>query len=171
MTFIYNKTEGLLKTAIDLQEVKQALKDENNLLWLDIQQPDDTEIDLMKEEFKIHPLTIEDCIMPNARPKLEKFDDDKYNNYLFIIVHAIEIHPEEKEEVRTVELDCCMGKNFLITVHSDNIKSVSTTREKIEKNPSLISNNIIIAHLIIDRFDIIFLNYLLFNLFFRHWRS
>jgi magnesium transporter len=142
MTLIYNKADGKLRTASDLQDVKQALKDENNLLWVDIQQPDDTDVDLLKENFRIHPLTIEDCIMPNARPKLEKFGDDKYNNYLFIIVHAIEIHPEEKEEIKTAELDCCIGKNFLITVHADNIKSVNTTREKIEKNPLIISRGV-----------------------------
>ena len=121
-----------IKTDLSVEDIKQALSDEHSILWVDIAQSEDADIDLMTNVFNLHPLTIEDCIMPNARPKVEKFD-----NYLFLNTFALEVRPEEEEEIKTVELDFCLGKNFLLTVHADKIKSVTATQEKIEKKSPL----------------------------------
>ena len=128
-TFLYSKIDNLVKTDLTLEQVKDALKDENSLLWVDIKSANEDDITLLTDIFKLHPLTVEDCIMPNARPKLENF-----TNYLFLITYAIELHPDQEEEIKTVELDCCLGKNFLVTVHDDDLKSVSIMKDKIKRN-------------------------------------
>jgi len=120
------------KTNLSIEEVKHALGDKNSMLWVDITQPEDTDIDLMTNVFDLHPLTIEDCIMPNARPKVEKFD-----NYLFLNTFALEAHLDEEEEIKTVELDFCLGKNFLLTVHADKMNSVTAIQGKVEKESPL----------------------------------
>ena len=120
------------KTNLSIEEIKQALSDKRSMLWVDITQPEDTDIDLMTNVFDLHPLTIEDCIMPNARPKVEKFD-----NYLFLNTFALEAHLDEEEEIKTVELDFCLGKNFLLTVHADKMNSVTAIQGKVEKESPL----------------------------------
>ena len=120
------------KTNLSIEEIKQALSDKRSMLWVDITQPEDIDIDLMTNVFDLHPLTIEDCIMPNARPKVEKFD-----NYLFLNTFALEAHPDEEEEIKTVELDFCLGKNFLLTVHADKMNSVTAIQGKVEKESPL----------------------------------
>lgn len=132
-TFLY-KPDEKLKTELTPQQIEQALKDENSLLWIDIKQHEDADIDLLTDIFKLHPLTVEDCIMPNARPKLEKF-----KNYLFMIMFAIELHPEQEEEIKMVELDLCLGKNFLITMHTDYIGSLGASKERIRKQSPIIA--------------------------------
>jgi magnesium transporter len=127
-TFLYKKGQEL-KTGLDSSEITQALKDKDSLLWLDIQEASEDDITLLTDVFRLHPLTIEDAIMPNARPKIESFPD-----YLFLSMFAIELHPDQKEEVKTVELDFCLGSNFLITVHTDKVKSVATNKEKLKKH-------------------------------------
>ena len=131
-TFLY-QADGRLKTELTVEEIEQALKDPGVMLWVDINQPEDEDIDMLTNIFKLHPLTVEDCIMPNARPKLEKFKD-----YLFLIMYAIELHPEQEEEVRTVELDFCLGKNYLVTVHSDYIGSLDTNKLRVKKESPII---------------------------------
>jgi len=120
------------KTNLSIEEIKQALSDKRSMLWVDITQPEDIDIDLMTNVFDLHPLTIEDCIMPNARPKVEKFD-----NYLFLNTFALEAHLDEEEEIKTVELDFCLGKNFLLTVHADKMNSVTAIQGKVEKESPL----------------------------------
>ncbi|NQT90270.1 MAG: magnesium/cobalt transporter CorA [Candidatus Omnitrophica bacterium] len=129
--------DGKLKRGLDTKQIEQALKDKHSLLWVDIQAHDDGDIAMLKDIFKLHPVTLEDCMMPNARPKLEKFKD-----YLFMIMFAIELHPEQKEEIKTVELDCCLGSNFILTMHADNLKSVTTIKSKIERQESVIADGV-----------------------------
>ncbi|MDQ2809601.1 MAG: magnesium transporter CorA family protein [Chloroflexota bacterium] len=54
--------------------------------WLDIIEPDLPAIDWLAEQFRFHPLTIEDLKSPNERGKLETYD-----SYLFLIVHAVDV--------------------------------------------------------------------------------
>jgi magnesium transporter len=70
-------------------------------------------------------LTVEDCIMPNVRPKLEEFD-----RYLFIAMQGLK---RIDGTFQPVELDLCLGKNFLITVRSEPIRSVDEDCARVEK--------------------------------------
>ncbi|MFH1868690.1 MAG: magnesium/cobalt transporter CorA [Candidatus Omnitrophota bacterium] len=128
------QADGTLKTDLTPEQINSSLDDNKALLWVDIKDPQDSDIDILTDIFKLHPLTVEDCLMPNARPKIEKFQD-----YLFIIAHAIELHPNEEEEVKIVELNFCLGKNFLVTVHNDDVKSVAATKERIRKQSPIIT--------------------------------
>ncbi|NQT96060.1 MAG: magnesium/cobalt transporter CorA [Candidatus Omnitrophica bacterium] len=125
--FYWKKGEKV-KAGLTVEEIRKVLNEKDSLLWVDIKEADDTDIDLLTNTFKFHPLTVEDCIMPNARTKIEIFP-----HYLFLNMFAMELHPHEEEEIKTVELDYCLGANFLVTVHSENVKSVAATKEKINK--------------------------------------
>jgi magnesium transporter len=132
--YFYKKDKGL-KTGLTRDEIARAVKNREGLLWLDIKSAADEDIEMLTDIFLLHPLTVEDCIMPNARSKVEMFE-----NYLFVNTFAIELHPEQEEEIKIVELDCCLGENFLVTVHADNVKSVATTKEKISKKSPMLEH-------------------------------
>lgn len=59
-----------------------ALDDPTNLIWLDIQDPTDEDIALLREQFGFHPLAIEDATRAHERPKVnaygvpEELDDE-----------------------------------------------------------------------------------------------
>jgi Mg2+ and Co2+ transporter CorA len=55
-----------------------SVKDPHAFVWLDVLDIEDFEIGPAHQRLNLHPLTIEDFIMPNARPKIEKF-----NEYIF----------------------------------------------------------------------------------------
>ena len=75
--FLY-KADSEITTDLSIAQISSALKDNDCLLWVDMSEADDPDVELLTDVFKFHPLTVEDCLLPNARPKLEKF-----NNYLF----------------------------------------------------------------------------------------
>jgi len=119
------KPDGTIDCGLSRQRLLKALADDQSLLWVDIEGPEDTEVELLLEVFDLHPLTVEDCIMPNVRPKLEEFE-----RYLFIVLQGLS---RVDGKLKAVELDVCLGKNFLITVRSDRIKSVEDDCARVEK--------------------------------------
>src|SRR3989338_7957050 len=114
-SYLYNP-DGTIECNVSAARFRKALANPDSLLWVDIEGPEDEEIELLLEVFELHPLTIEDCIMPNVRPKLEEFE-----RYLFVVLQGMR---RADGRLKAVELDVCLGKNFLITIRSDRIKSV-----------------------------------------------
>ena len=60
----------------------------------------------LAEDFKLHPLTVDDCLKRNQRCKLETFD-----HYLFLVWH---LYTPEREQHR--ELHFCIGFDRLLIV-------------------------------------------------------
>src|SRR4051812_43534346 len=58
------------------------------LRWVDLSDQTETETALLGERFGFHPLTLEDCLHFDQRPKVEE-----YGEYLFIVLHAF-AHPK-----------------------------------------------------------------------------
>ncbi|MFH0877771.1 MAG: magnesium/cobalt transporter CorA [Candidatus Omnitrophota bacterium] len=125
-TFIYHP-DSELKTDVSAAEIETAIKDPLSLVWVDITDVDDTDIDLLMSVFNLHELTVEDVIMANARPKVEKFSD-----YLFLVLFSLE-KQNSGSKVKSTELDCCLGRNFLITLHSQPLTQLSACKDRIRK--------------------------------------
>ncbi|PIQ90782.1 MAG: magnesium and cobalt transport protein CorA [Candidatus Omnitrophica bacterium CG11_big_fil_rev_8_21_14_0_20_41_12] len=133
-SFQYHPEIGL-KTDLTLEEIKQSLKDEKSLIWIDLFDIDDSDIDFLTTTFSLHPLTIEDFILPNARPKIENFSD-----YLYLIMFSLEAPSRNEAKLITHELDFCLGRNFLITYHSSAIGPIVACKEKVKKQSPIIKN-------------------------------
>ncbi len=117
-----------LSTNLKPDKFKEVLAHNENLLWLDVENPTKKELELLKAQFKLHPLTIEDCVNTNARPKIDQFPD-----YMFLILHSVGVRPRANK-IKTVELNICIGKNFLLTIHIDPIPSINTNWGRCQKN-------------------------------------
>lgn len=120
---------------LSAHQIREALKDESSLLWLDVQDIDDEDIDILTEIFNLHPLTIEDFIMVNSRPKAENFSD-----YIFLVMFSMESHDRAKGRINTAEMDFCLGKNFLVTAHNNSISALAASKDKIKKQSPIIRN-------------------------------
>jgi len=132
-SYCYHPTQGL-KTGLSPEEMLSAVKDESSVLWLDVFDLDDSDIDLLTNTVNLHPLTVEDFIMPNARPKIEEFPE-----YLFLVIFTMQSGDGNKNsKFGMVELDFCLGRNFLITFHSEGLNSIHTCKERINKNSPMI---------------------------------
>ena len=127
----WRQSDGTIEYHLSPEQFRRALQQEGGLLWVDIEGPEDEEVELLLEVFELHPLTVEDCIMPNVRPKLEGFE-----RYLFIIMQGLR---REDGRFRPVELDVCLGKNVLITIRSEPIKSVDEDFTRVEKRSPIMT--------------------------------
>lgn len=86
---------------------------------MDIVNPDEKDLNYLKENFKFHPLDFEDIATPATRVKI-----DEYGDYHFFIL-LFPLLDRQTGEITPVEVDFFVGTNFLITIHSGKLKTLN----------------------------------------------
>lgn len=133
---------------VSREEWKDILAGGKGLLWVDLDAPTEDEIDVLTEIFDFHTLSIEDCILPNHRPKL-----DDYDRYLYIIFHALDLRRpvRDAESLDILELNIYIGANYLVTFHEDPIPIMNQLRARCSAQPSLLGKGPdFLLHLLMD---------------------
>ena len=125
-------TSGKTETT-ELAEVNRCFsRAHTEGLWLDIENPDAEDYNLLQETFKAHPLTMEDIQHQNQRPKI-----DEYPEYNFI--------------VSFLEHHLFVGPNYLITVHDEPAPALKELQDRIHKSPALTKGQpAFLTYLVID---------------------
>jgi magnesium transporter len=144
--FLYTPVEGVRYNQLERSAIKRALDSETTMLWVDFEAPDDEEIDILVHDFKFHPLSIEDCIFPQNRPKLEEFP-----TYSFIVFHAIAYDPTLEKELSFYELDIFIGKNYIVTIHDEPLRNITSTKARCKEKQELMKKGPdFLLHLLLD---------------------
>lgn len=118
---LHARDHQLLKE-LPVEEISDRLCCPDELFWVDVTSPTPADLSLLAEEFGFHPLAMEDTAKRHQRPKV-----DFYDEFLFIVFYALESsdgHPQ------TVEMNLFAGKNFLVTVHSEDVPAIGETAER-----------------------------------------
>lgn len=118
-TYLYVQDENIVLHDFDLMEKESYLRNPNNLLWVDIYDFKEQEVEYMTKIFDFHYLTIEDCIHYSPRAKL-----DKYEFYDFFVLHALRYDEESEEEIRSEQFNIYLGVNFIVTVHRRTLRTL-----------------------------------------------
>ena len=119
--------DGRIETPKDLSGLGGVLADPSGLLWVDAEAEPRESLDALAHLFRLHPITLDDLINRNQRPKIEEFDE-----YVFLVVHALRgVHGDE---VDTEELDVALGKNALLTVHKRPLDHLQRVFERSAKD-------------------------------------
>jgi magnesium transporter len=97
-------------TVRELSELPDLLGRTDGFLWLDIPEWSDRAEQVLSQEFKFHPMAVENCRTRNHIPRVHVYPD-----HLFLVIHAPEIGTGG--HVHYLELDQFIGEHFLVTVH------------------------------------------------------
>ncbi len=103
----------------DISELREI---ESNIIWVDVPDPTSEDFDELAREFSFHPLSIEDVRSEHQRPKVEE-----YNGYYFIVLYEAELGEDGQLKLR--ELNIFLGRNYLVTVHSQPIRAIKATEK------------------------------------------
>jgi len=105
----------------DASEISK-LFDDPHLLWVDVFNPSEDDLQCLQQEFSLHPLAMEDVREHHQRPKLEK-----YPTHAFIVVYSSELQ----------EVDIFVGPSWIITVRESegggNPWSVENARLRFDR--------------------------------------
>jgi magnesium transporter len=68
----------------NLNEINEIIARPGAAVWLDLVDPSQQMVELLRSEFGFHPLALEDATLPHERPKAEEYAD-----YWVIVAHGI----------------------------------------------------------------------------------
>jgi magnesium transporter len=122
---------GRFRTNIEYEELKHSVKDHNCTVWVDFEGASNEENKALTEVFNFHPLAVEDCLNTSEQPKLDNYDD-----YLFLVLHAVNFARKHDEALTTLELNLFVGKNYIVTHHRKPIRSINSNRELCSRDPN-----------------------------------
>lgn len=87
-------------------------------VWADIRQPDDDDGRVLREQFGIHELAVQDALESLQYPKVVD-----YGPYLYVVLHGIDFKPDD-HAFDTQDTDFFLARNFLVTVHDGKRRSI-----------------------------------------------
>ncbi len=103
-----------------------------SLCWLDVVAADAESLDALGERFGFDPAAIEDILDIEQLPK---FDD--YNDHLFVVLHAL---TSEGDRVDTIEVDCFVSRNLLVTVSAQPVKGIEWLWQAVQTHAHLVGS-------------------------------
>jgi magnesium transporter len=108
--------------------------------WLDLQDPDDSDFEVLREAFEFHPLAIEDSQHFGQRAKLETYDD-----YIFLVVYGW-----SPDDDGLVEVHCFYSQRFLVTVHRDDAPALDELRKSCAAHRIDVRDPALTLHRVVD---------------------
>ena len=143
-SFVCNKKT--ITCNLSRQDLAKILWEKDSLVWVDLDDPSEFESEILIELFNFHPLAIEDCLNDSSEPKI-----DDYEDHLFLVVHAV--NGRSAEELKTIELDIFVSKNYVVTFHKQPVQSISQFRDLLAKKSDtfMTEGSDMLLHTILDR--------------------
>ena len=128
----YDAKEIHIKETGSLEECVSFLKTPL-ITWINIRGIQNTqEIQKIGQQFKLHPLLVEDILTVNQRPKI-----DDYGDYLFIILQYLKYN-EKTHNIENEQISLVLGKNYLISFEESDINLFQSTLDNLQQESSRI---------------------------------
>ena len=130
---LVHRPDGGFDEGVPLESISDCVEDRQKIVWLDIQDPSDGDVELLRGEFGFHELALEDVVRRNQRPKI-----DLYDGYCFIVFYAI-------RRGRDDEIALFVGENYLVTVHAGSVPEIDATVERWRLNADRLGHGIAVV--------------------------
>jgi magnesium transporter len=133
LRILVRHADGRIETPADASRLAALLADPNCLIWVDAEAEPRETLDALAHVFHLHPITLDDLINRNQRPKIEEFEE-----YVFLVIHSLRaIHGDELD---AEEIDVALRKNALLTAHVRPSEHVQRVFERGTKDPRTLQN-------------------------------
>lgn len=107
----------------DLSELSD-LRKRGRLLWAeaDVRNLQKSDVDLIAEEFDLHPLAVEDALNARQRPKIDTFE-----THLFVVMHEL---TEQDDHLEATQIASFVGDSYVLTLHAGAGAALKEARER-----------------------------------------
>ncbi len=145
MVRIYAHVNGTTSRA-DRVDPAWLAPDSSAVFWVDFTNPSLEEgQSILKGVFHFHELAVEDALSDLEYPKVES-----YGSYLYLILHRIDFNAPE-HCFKTHDVDFFLGRNYLVTIHSGDSRSIAHIADVCERNAMALGEGAAsLMHRIID---------------------
>ncbi len=145
--FVHRRGEDYVEEGFTVEDLPKLLADETNVVWVDMEAPTAADEKVLSDVFHFHPLTIEDARETRNQPKVEAFPE-----YLFFIFQGVKVDDTSARNFVLKELDGYLGKNYVVTYHHENFKSIDEIKKQVRSSPFSCSHGAdYLLHQILDQ--------------------
>lgn len=139
--------EGRRLPCADISDELDAIRraGSSDFLWIGMKDPSEETFARVSDELHLHPLAIEDSVVGDQRPKLERYGDG-----YFLVLRPLR-YVEETSDVESGELMVFLGPDHIVTVRQGEAAPLSGLRSRLEADPSALDHGTWgVFHAIID---------------------
>jgi magnesium transporter len=113
------------------RDFPELIQNQQGLLWVDfVNEPPETSLPIL-QDFKFHPLAIDDALQESHVPRL-----DDWGDYVYIVFNYMDIKKNgDGWESHVDELDIFLGQNYIVTYHDEPIKAIEDTWISCDRDP------------------------------------
>ena len=130
---------------VDRLDPALLLPDSGAVVWADVAEPDEADGVVLREVFGLHELVVEAAFKRETNPKVEPYD-----HYLYIVLHGINFDAIE-HRFDTHETDFFLARNFLVTVHDGQRRSIAHISEVCTRAQHVLGEGTVaLLHRIVD---------------------
>lgn len=127
---------------VSLDEPVQ-IERKSDFVWIGLFEPSEQEMKLLKENYGLHPLAVEDALKAHQLPKV-----DVYGDQLFVVARTAAL---EGDRIAYGETAIFVGQNHIITVRHGSARAHTEVREHLECTPLLLKHGVdYVLHKILD---------------------
>ncbi|SIT42300.1 Magnesium and cobalt transport protein CorA [Paraburkholderia piptadeniae] len=123
--------DGRKLADIEIDDISVYVAKSECFVWVALKDPSPDELEVMKHEFGLHELAVEDVRHGHQRPKMEE-----YGNSLFAVMHTIET--DDDGEFVIGEVDVFVGANYVLSVRRGTRHGFQEVRARCEREPQLL---------------------------------
>jgi magnesium transporter len=116
---------------IPVEEISDYIERPETFVWVALRDAQPDELAVMKEEFSLHELAVEDASRGHQRPKIEEYGDS-----LFVVVKTIECRDGD---VAVGEVDIFVGQNYILSSRDgESQHGFLGVRARAEREPHML---------------------------------
>ena len=116
---------------IPVEDISEYVQQPDTFVWVALKDASAEELAVMKEEFGLHELAIEDANHGHQRPKVEEYDTE-----LFVVMHLIE---EKDNKLEVGEVHAFVGPNYILSVRNNSSRDFLGVRARCEREPKMLA--------------------------------
>lgn len=144
----YRDPDGNVRRNLPPRELAAVVAAGAGSLWVDIDTTNPHQFALLEKIFSFHPLAIEDTLNPSTRVKLEEYD-----GFLFLVIRGVKFveQTDDPYDLETFNLNFFLGRNYLVSVHTEVSPSLDAVAERLERTPDALTRGpALLMHAIMD---------------------
>lgn len=107
----------------------EALAAPSNMsLWVDIEDPQGTDLDVLLTQFHFHPLAVEDCQHSQRRSKYER-----YATHAFVVMNALDRTTVDRLDL--VAICMFVRPGLIVTTHPKTVRALDQVLNRAQQDP------------------------------------
>jgi magnesium transporter len=115
----------------DLDDLPKLAADDKSVAWVDMAGYADSDLKKLAGLLSLHPISVGATLAPWHRPQINTF-----NNCFYLSVTLIA--PKGKLAIDIGELDLFVGKNYMLSVHKNEVPFLAEIAERVHQSPDLV---------------------------------